>query len=75
MKQNSTLYPIEIKKAASPGTEAIKHFKVLTPVTQPERFGALEQFKIETGAGVVICMANDLLLLDRHNWYVPVWLI
>jgi len=73
--QNGTLYPIEIKKSASPGTEAIKHFKVLTPVTQPERFGALDQFKIEIGAGAVVCMANDLLPVDRNNWYVPVWLI
>jgi predicted AAA+ superfamily ATPase len=73
--ENGTLYPIEIKKSASPGTEAVKHFKVLAPVTEPERFGALEQFKIEIGAGAVICLANDLLPLDRKNWSVPVWLI
>jgi predicted AAA+ superfamily ATPase len=73
--ENGTLYPIEIKKSASPGTVAVKYFKVLTPVTQPELFGAREQFKIEIGTGVVICMANDLLPIDRNNWYVPVWLI
>ncbi|MCL1810268.1 MAG: DUF4143 domain-containing protein, partial [Clostridiales bacterium] len=73
--QNGALYPIEIKKSASPGTEAIKHFKVLAPVTQPERFGGLAEFKIEIGTGAVICMANDLLPIDKDNWYVPVWLI
>jgi predicted AAA+ superfamily ATPase len=73
--QNGTLYPIEIKKAASPGLGAVKHFNVLNPVTEPERFGALEQYKIEIGTGAVICMANDLLPIDGKNWYIPVWLI
>jgi predicted AAA+ superfamily ATPase len=73
--ENGALYPIEIKKTASPRTSAVKHFTVLTPVTEPERFGAMEQFKIEIGTGAVVCMANDLLPLDRKNWSVPVWLI
>ena len=69
------LYPIEIKKAASPGSNSIKHFKVLHPVTEPEKFGALEQYKLEIGEGCVICMATDLLPVDEKNWYVPAWLI
>jgi len=72
--ENGTLYPIEIKKSASPGTEAVKNIKGLTPVTEPERFGALEQFKIEIGTGAVICMATDLLPIDRknlHPWLFP----
>jgi len=73
--QNGTLYPIEIKKAASPGAEAVRHFKVLAPITEPERFGALEQYKIEIGNGAVICMANDLLPVDQKNWFVPAWMI
>lgn len=73
--RDGTLYPIEIKKAASPGTEAIKHFNVLKPVTEPERFGALEQHRIAVGQGAVICMANDLLPIDRKNWFVPAWVI
>ena len=75
LMENGTLYPIEIKKAASPGNEAIKHFKVLQPVTAPEKFDALEQYKMEIGSGAVVCLANDLLPLDRKNWYVPAWLI
>jgi predicted AAA+ superfamily ATPase len=73
--ENGTLYPIEIKKAASPGTDAVKHFKVLNPVSEPERFGELGQYKIEIGNGVVVCMANDLLPLDKKNWIVPAWMI
>jgi len=73
--ENGTLYPIEVKKAASPGSESIKHFKVLQSVTEPEKFGELEQYKTEIGNGAVICMANDLLPVDRKNWYVPAWLV
>ncbi|MCL1803170.1 MAG: ATP-binding protein [Eubacteriaceae bacterium] len=73
--KNGTLYPIEIKKSASPGIDAIKHFNVINPVTDPERFNKLDQYKIEIGIGAVVCMANDLLYLDRKNLVVPVWLI
>jgi len=48
---------------------------VLNPVTEPERFGDLEQYKMEIGEGPVICMANNLLPIDEKNWYVPAWMI
>jgi predicted AAA+ superfamily ATPase len=75
LMQNGVLYPIEIKKSASPGTESIKNFRVLEPVTEPERFGSLEQYKMEIGTGAVICMINELLPIDKKNWYIPAWLI
>lgn len=73
--QNGSVYPIEIKKAASPGKTAIKNFDVLTPIETPERFGAMGELKVDIGTGNVVCMANDLLPIDSKNWYVPVWLI
>ena len=73
--ENGTLYPIEIKKSASPGKEAIKHFRVIDPVTKPEMFGKLEQYKTEIGNGAVVCLASDLLPIDSKNWSVPAWLI
>jgi predicted AAA+ superfamily ATPase len=73
--ENGTLYPIEIKKAASPGTEAARNFKALSPVVEPEQFGGLGQYKTEIGPGAVVCMAGDLLPLDSKNWFVPAWLI
>lgn len=73
--QNGTLSPIEIKKSASPGKDAIKNFNVLEPVTRESTFDDLESLKVEIGTGSVICMANDLLPADDKNWYVPVWLI
>ena len=74
ISQDGTLYPIEIKKSASPGKDAIKNFDVLEPVAKPEKFGRLGQ-SFAIGTGAVICMATDLLPIDRQNWYVPVWLI
>jgi predicted AAA+ superfamily ATPase len=73
--QNGTLYPIEIKKSASPGKGAINNFDVLKPVTEPQKFGELEQYKVEIGSGAVICMTNDILPIDEKNRYVPAWLI
>lgn len=73
--QNGSLFPVEIKKAASPGKAAVKNFKVLEPVQEPERFGGMSELKVNIGAGSVICMAQDLLPLDQKNWYVPVWMI
>ena len=73
--ENGTLYPIEIKKSASPGKEATKHFKAIDPVTKPEIFGELDQYKIEIGNGAVVCLASDLLPIDSKNWSVPAWLI
>lgn len=73
--EDGCLCPIEIKKAASPGKDAIKNFDVLLSVTQPEKFERLAQLKTEIGHGAVICMANDLLPIDGQNWYVPVWVI
>ncbi|MCH5258782.1 MAG: ATP-binding protein [Lachnospiraceae bacterium] len=73
--QDGTLFPIEIKKTASPGKAAIKNFRVLNPVQEPERFGVVNELKTEIGQGSVICMARELLPIDEKNWYVPVWIL
>ena len=73
--QDGTLYSIESKKSASPGKDAVKHFRVLEPLTEPEKFGEPAQLKMKIGAGAVICMANDLLPIDKINWIVPAWMI
>lgn len=73
--QNRTVYPIEIKKSASPGKAAIKNFHVLEPLESPEKFGEFSDLRVDIGTGSIICMANDLLPADKDNWYVPVWMI
>lgn len=73
--QNGVLSPIEIKKSASPGKTATKNFNVLKSTTKESAFEDLESLKVEIGTGSVICMANELLPIDKENWYVPAWLI
>ncbi len=75
INQDGVLSPVEIKKAASPGSAAVKNFTVLEPIAKPKAFGGLETLKTEIGTGNVICMAEDLLPVDEKNWFVPVWLI
>ena len=75
IRQDGTLYPIEIKKSANP-TGAAKHFTVLNPVADAKNFDNMtRQLKMEIGPGCVICLTNDLRPIDNKNWNVPVWLI
>lgn len=60
---NNVVYPIEIKKSANPGTEAIKHFDIV------------KKFGLEVGNGGVICMKENLFPIDKENNYIPIELI
>ena len=74
--ENGTVHPIEIKKSAAP-QGATKNFSVLAPIErEPEtdEFGAAH-LKTTIGTGAVVCLASDLIPIDRKNWYVPAWCI
>lgn len=58
--ENGKVYPIEIKKSADPGKNALKNFSILNSL--PE----------ETGAGAIICMSPMVVPLDEQNKLVPV---
>lgn len=60
---NNVVYPLEIKKSANPGREAIKNFNVI------------EKFGLEIGEGGVICFKTDLFPLDNKNNLIPIELI
>ncbi|MBQ9120392.1 MAG: ATP-binding protein [Lachnospiraceae bacterium] len=76
--QNGTVYPIEIKKGTAP-KNAIKNFSVLAPIekepSEEDRFAGTAHLKTEIGTGAVVCLASDLLPIDKKNWYIPAWLI
>ena len=74
--QDGVVHPIEIKKGAAP-QNATKNFSVLSPIEwEPEtdEFGAAH-LKTTIGTGAVVCLASDLIPIDRKNWYVPAWCI
>ena len=61
--ENGTIYPIEIKKSADPGKDALKNFTVLNSL--PDKIGE----------GAVICLSSQLYPLDQRNRVVPVGMI
>lgn len=58
--ENGRLYPIEIKKSADPGKNALKNFSILDALPD------------EIGEGTVICMTPVVIPLDEKNKLVPV---
>jgi len=70
--------PVEIKKSASP-QGATGNFSVLRPIekepNEEDIFSGAAHLKTTIGAGAVICMVQDVLPIDKKNWYIPAWLI
>jgi len=60
IERNGTLYPIEIKKSASPKADDAKHFNILS------RFGK------PVGTGAVVCLHEKFLPLSQNALIVPV---
>lgn len=57
---NNIIYPIEIKKSANPGKDAIKNFDVVN------------NFETQKGSGIVLCMTKDIVAYDDNNYMVPI---
>lgn len=58
--QDGTLYPLELKKTASPDKSAVRHFSVLGKLGLP------------VGMGAVVCLVGQALPLTERVWSVPV---
>ena len=54
------IYPIEIKKGANPGKEAIKNFDIM------------KRFEMNSPNGIVICLSKDIHALDEKNYMLPI---
>lgn len=61
--QDGIIYPLEIKKSASPSREDVRHF------------GALERLRLPIGPGGVICLAEQSLPLTAAAQSIPAWVI
>ncbi len=57
---NNIIYPIEIKKSANPGKDAIKNFDVV------------DHFETQSGNGIVLCMSKEIIAYDDNNYMVPI---
>ena len=58
--QDGTIYPMEIKKTASPNKSDVRHFQVL------------EKLKMPVGPGGVICLTEQSLPLPPSAWSIPI---
>lgn len=63
MEGDGKLYPLEIKKTATPD-------KRLTRV-----FGVIDKSPLKLGTGAVLCMAEQFSAFDKDNLIVPIWMI
>lgn len=61
--EDQKVYPLEIKKSANPGREAVKHF------------GVLAKTPLEVAGGGVIWMCADLVPIDANYWFIPARLL
>lgn len=57
---DNKVYPVEIKKSANPGKDAVKNFDIVN------------KFGVEVGNGIVLCMMEDIMAIDEKNYYVPI---
>ncbi|MBD5468156.1 MAG: ATP-binding protein [Lachnospiraceae bacterium] len=57
--EGDKIYPMEIKKAKMP-EHADKNFSVL------------DKLKLNVRQGIILCMADEMLPLNRDTWYFPV---
>ena len=63
MEQDGKLFPIEIKKTASPPKKLTKVFELI------------EKSPLQRGTGAILCMADQLSAFDQKNLIVPISLI
>lgn len=63
MEGDGQLFPLEIKKTATPDKRIVK------------TFGVINKAPLKIGTGAVLCMADKLGAFDRENLIVPIWVI
>ena len=63
LEGNGKLFPLEIKKTATPDKRIVRTFDVI------------EKSPLERGTGAVLCMAQEFSAFDRDDLIVPIWMI
>jgi predicted AAA+ superfamily ATPase len=58
--RNGLIYPVEIKRSASPKTDDVKHFNILS------------QLGVVVGTGAIVCLYDKILPLNRQTQIIPV---
>lgn len=64
IEENGILYPLEIKKTATPSKEHISNFVALS---------AIKNMKIASGG--IICMYDKMISINEEHKIIPIWFI
>lgn len=75
IERENTLFPVEVKKTASPTQSDAKNFKALAPTEADNAPLELRPFKRTVGTGTIVCMASDTFPLAKNLWAFPLWAI
>lgn len=54
------IYPVEIKKSANPGKDAVKNFDIV------------KKFEMNSPNGIVLCLTSNIHTIDEKNYMVPI---
>ena len=63
LEHDGKLFPLEIKKTASPDQRLTRVFSII------------DKFPLQVGTGAILCMAEKLSAFDRDNLIVPIGMI
>jgi predicted AAA+ superfamily ATPase len=61
LEENGTLYPVEIKKTASPQENYCANFKLISKLNK------------KAGLGAIICLQPERIPINRNVVSIPVW--
>jgi predicted AAA+ superfamily ATPase len=59
--RDGRIHPVEIKKTAQPGRDAVRHFSVM------------ENLGLKIGSGAVICLTAEAMPVTAHVEAIPAW--
>lgn len=75
LEQDGTLFPIEVKKTASPSRKDARNLHALDPVAENNVSEDLAAFKRKIGLGCILCMTEDTFPVSERAWAFPIWAV
>lgn len=75
MEHDDTVYPIEVKKTASPSRGDARNLGALGPLARDGVSPELASFKRRVGMGSILCMTEDTFPVTDNAWAFPIWAV
>lgn len=75
LERDNTLFPVEVKKSASPTKGDARNFSVLRPVEAEGVSEELASLQRQIGVGTIVCMAQEAFPVSSAAWAFPAWAI